>query len=163
MDSARDCYELTARDYILILGGINDSNPFRFKMCVSSWLNNIPFANILISEIPYNKHLNENKLNNELRHICTMFKNVTYIDMGYKNLIPPETVLSRNLCQFVSTEINCIERKKSSKTMIDSVKIRNSITSVGTQTDYCVLVSPKLSSISNSTKGNKAKGFFRTQ
>lgn len=46
---------LNANDYIIILGGMNDVNPYEFQWHLTNFFQNAKLPNILVSEIPFNK------------------------------------------------------------------------------------------------------------
>lgn len=103
---------LNSNDYIIMLGGVNDYNPYEFKINLNTWLRKVTHTNVIIPEITYNKHLNENKLNYELRYACSMYsKNVSNIAVNYSNCIPHNSLLKQNLCQLIMWEIHNIKGK----------------------------------------------------
>lgn len=75
--------KLNRNDFVIVLGGTNDVNPYEFRLRINIWLETVSNTNVLISEVPFNHVLNEKKRNNELKFICGKYENVTYIDMNY--------------------------------------------------------------------------------
>ncbi|KAL4705384.1 hypothetical protein ACJJTC_000156 [Scirpophaga incertulas] len=58
---------LTKKDIVIVLGGINDRNPYEFQCCLWDLCKYVSNTNAILLEIPYNKHLRIEKLNYELR------------------------------------------------------------------------------------------------
>lgn len=58
-----------------------------------------------------NKHLNERKLNYELRFVCNGFKHTLFVDMNYARTIPYRKVYALNLSRVFHKEILHIEYK----------------------------------------------------
>lgn len=107
----KEIMNFNKNDIIILLAGVNDRNPFEFKAKLITWLNSIKNTNVIISEIPYNRNLNETKLNYELKYICSKFNNVTYIDMHYSQSVPYKHVFSRHLSGYLLKEILHISYK----------------------------------------------------
>lgn len=103
---------LTMSDYIIIIGGTSDCNPHEFKFSFENWCKSIKNTNIIVTEVPNNRHLNEKKLNYELRFICSAFKNVTYIDMNYSLTIPRGIFFALNLSRSLLRQIINIDNAR---------------------------------------------------
>lgn len=161
LNSIIECHDITVNDYILILGGVNDKNPFEFKMCLSSWLNKVNQTNIVVSEIPYNKHLNELKLNNELRHICSLFHNVSFVNMGYQKSIPNGFSFRYSLCNYFIREICSREGMIKRMSVKEPVVTNYNTVNVSTQTDFCIPDGPKQPPTSHGSYVSSPSDFFR--
>lgn len=146
---------LTKLDYVILLGGSNDKNPIEFQYNLEKWLNCIINTNILICEIPYNKLLNEKKLNYELRFICNRYKNSFFVDMGFEQFIPYKSFFSTFISRSLLKEILRLEyqQKINAYHAVSRIRVLNSETpkvyfSKSTQTDFICkndCSSPKLS------------------
>lgn len=87
---------LTENDYIIILTGTNDCNPSEFLFNVKKWCKSIKNTNFIITEIPYNRSLNEKKLNYELRFMLNNIQNINYVDMDYSRNVPHRKFFTLN-------------------------------------------------------------------
>lgn len=74
---------LNKNDVIIVIGGTNETDPYEFQLAINRFFYNNTHTNILIGEIPYNRGLNEAKLNYDLRFMCGKFENVSFVDMDY--------------------------------------------------------------------------------
>lgn len=102
---------LTNKDYIIVLGGINDSNPTALLQILSNWLQVNKKVNIIISEVPRNEYLNERKLNYEVKFLCSLNKNTCYVDMNYSRYTPHKRYTSLYIGRMLLKEILHIEYK----------------------------------------------------
>lgn len=96
---------LTNEDYLIVIGFKNDTSPFDIKYLFTSWLNSIKNTNVLVCETSYNKHLNEKKLNQELKFICSNFENSNFVDMNFARYVPKRKYYTTYLCRNVLREI----------------------------------------------------------
>lgn len=96
---------LTQNDTVVVMCGINDTNPFAYQSSVAAWLNSNTHTNIIMCEIPYNNTLYECKLNYELRHICNQYKTVSFLDVNHSRRILKGFGFALNLCKFLLREI----------------------------------------------------------
>lgn len=96
---------LTQNDTVVVMCGINDTNPFAYQSSVTAWLNSNTHTNIIMCEIPYNNTLYECKLNYELRHICNQFKTVSFLDLNHSRRILKGFGFALNLCKLLLREI----------------------------------------------------------
>lgn len=96
---------LSSKDYIIILGGCDDKNPNDLQFNLNLWLSQVTNTNIIISEVPYNKHLNESKLNYAIKFVCNRFSNAVYMDMNYSKFIPKRHGYKINLARCILKEI----------------------------------------------------------
>lgn len=101
----QELLSLTSSDYVILLGGINEKNPVDFRYNVEQWVNNLINTNILICEIPYNKCLNEKKLNYELRFICNRHSKSAFVEMGFDRFIPNKFLLSTHISRCLLKDI----------------------------------------------------------
>lgn len=107
-----DLSKFTKNDYILVIGGLNNANPFELLLNLNIWLTRTTHTNVIISEIPFSKYLREQKLNYELRFLCNKHNHVTYLDMNYSRQIPQNIVFKLNLCRSLLREILHLDYKK---------------------------------------------------
>lgn len=92
-------------DYVILVGGINDKSPYLFQSALNKFLTCTQHTNVLISEIPYNRNLNEKRLNYILRFMCAKYENSVYLDMRYGEYVPRRFQSSLLLCQSMVREI----------------------------------------------------------
>ncbi|CAG4981755.1 unnamed protein product [Parnassius apollo] len=104
--------KLTKNDYVVVLGGVNENNPYEFEFCIRSWLYSVTNTNVIFTEIPYNRNLNIGKLNYVLRFICTSFTNVSFINTnGSKPFFHQYTFTPYIPCRFLLREILRLDYK----------------------------------------------------
>lgn len=167
-DIIASCYReiscLGENDFIIVLGGTNDTNPTEFHFHMKTFLKYTKHTNVLVSEVPYNKHLNERKLNYELRFVCNGFKHTLFVDMNYVRTIPYRKVFALNLSRVFHKEIIHIEYKINKIKYDDQVQaltynvIKPCQIDNSTQTeDYTRTVTP-----TRDRQKPKLKKFFRT-
>lgn len=77
--------KLTKDDYLIILTGCNDYNPYQFQSYLSNCLFSYPNTNIIVTEVPYNNHLNVSKLNNLLKFVTNQHRNTSLIELHIKS------------------------------------------------------------------------------
>lgn len=97
--------ELDKNDFIVILGGINDKQPNDILFSMRNFLTYTNNTNVIVSEIPYNKFLNEKKLNYELKFVCSKYSHCTFIDMNYCEFIPDTRSFALHKCRSLLKEI----------------------------------------------------------
>lgn len=78
---ADECKELTSSDYVLILGGSNDSNPLNFQSVLYYTLGQIEHTNVLVGKLYKNMYLNVKMLNNSLKLVCSHFVNTMFLTL----------------------------------------------------------------------------------
>lgn len=125
---------LTSRDYVILLGCMNDDNPFDIQCTLLLWLSLLSNTNVIICETPLNKHLNEGKLSHTIKLICGKFKNVTYLDLDFKRFIPKRYNFASFLCRHILREILHISYKLSHDNYVKNIENLDSNTAKGTQT-----------------------------
>lgn len=121
---------MTKNDYIVILTGVNDRNPFEFETSVHLFIRSLANTNILVCKVPYNKCLNVSKLNYVLKFICKNYEYATFIDVDYSRFVPYSQFVL-NQCQNLLQDIlrinyrtnfikyqNCLQNNKN-KILID--------------------------------------------
>lgn len=99
---------LTMDDYVIMLAGSNDKNPYTFSSKLDTWLSSVPNTNIITGEISRNDYLCESKLNYEMKFICSKYKNVVYTDLDYSRIIPYHNMFALHLARSLLREILCI-------------------------------------------------------
>lgn len=97
--------KLTFNDFVIILGGTNDSHPGEFQFYVRELCKYTTNTNVIFCEIPHNNILREEKLNYDLRFTCNDFENVCYVDMNYSKFIPNRRSFAVNICRSILKEI----------------------------------------------------------
>lgn len=97
--------EFTKEDYIIILAGMNDSDPREASSLLYYYLSRSHHSNIIICEVPYNKNINEHKLNNEFKCICSLFTRCEFIDMGFSRYIPKRSLFVNYITRRLLKEI----------------------------------------------------------
>lgn len=85
---ASDIRNLNDDDFVIIMGGMNDDNPFSIISSMTIWLNKFTKPNVILCEVPFNKHLNETKLNYEFKLLCSKHYNATFLNMDFSRYIP---------------------------------------------------------------------------
>ena len=113
-----DFDSLNKNDYVVILTGINDTDPLDFQIDISVLLRSIKYANIIVSEVPFNKNLNEKCLNSSLRHLCNKFNGV-FVNMGYSQIVQRRHNFTVNICRHLLKEILRIDYKTKFMTYIE--------------------------------------------
>lgn len=76
-----ECKDFTNLDYILILGGSNDSNPLNLQSTLYHTLGQVRETNVLVGKIYKNKYLGVNMLNNSLKLVCSNFINSIFLPL----------------------------------------------------------------------------------
>lgn len=140
------------------MGGMNDDNPFSIFSSLTVWLNEFSKPNVILCEVPYNKHLNETKLNYEYKLIGSKYYNVTFLDMDFSRYIPTRKHFPLIVSRYLLREILHIGYKSTFNNFING-KYPVHVVTVSTQTD------PSLKPIDISNKNNddiNTDKFFRS-
>lgn len=99
-------YNFNDSDKLIISIGEHDIDPMKLLIELTTVLRLYKNNNIIIVGVKINKHLNENKLNYEVRNICRNFKNCRFINV-------PDNVYNISykwqLCQKINNLINSID------------------------------------------------------
>lgn len=154
--SITEVNQLDANDFLIILGGIHDNSPDELLFTLRQFFKNKINTNVLVSEVPYNRFLNERKLNYELKFVCSKV-NVDFIDMNYSAFLPRRNSFALFRCQMLLKEILRIDYMMKYKAYC---KVNHDepehyipiLADKSTQTD---------SSINNMTTSENREDFFR--
>lgn len=128
---------MTETDYVIVLGGTNDKNPYRLQYSLQCWIDMTTRTNVIIFEVPYNKNLNKKKLNYELKFICSQHKNVSYALKNYYRYGESQRVSNIGLTRLIQQEIQKIDykvkiskptRSESTNSMVDNCTQTENIT-----------------------------------
>lgn len=103
--------KLTEQDYIILIGGSYDKNPYELSTNLDNFFKATTHTNILVCQVFFNRYLNEGKLNYEVKFLCSKNEYTTYIDMGYDYEKYTKTDYFNNICQRVLKEILHIKYK----------------------------------------------------
>lgn len=166
--SVAECKEFTNSDYILILGGSNDSNPLHFQSMLYYTLGQLKHTNVLVGKLYKNKYLNVNMLNNSLKLVCRTFINTTFLPLDLDHTdrkLTPKYINTIRASRLIHKEILHLKYRND---YLNYITIRpneqkcynNAYTQTETETPpkhYMVVVS----SISTQTD-SKEDVFFRT-
>lgn len=96
---------LTKNDFVILLCGTNDTNPYDIRSNLNMWLNTVSNTNIIVSEVPFNSQLHENKLNYTLQLISKKYNHVTYMNMDYSRRTIPRKFFPINLARSILKDI----------------------------------------------------------
>lgn len=147
------CKDFTKSDFVLILGGTNDSNLIKLQSFLYYMLHKIRHTNILIGEILRNKYFNVRKLNSLVKLICTYFNHSRYIVLndefqyGYINKLNVCRLLLRDILNvnYKNNYVNYITQVRR-KSLVNCHKtLRRLLTANNTQTLESTLTSNTLS------------------
>lgn len=108
---AKEIETLNKNDFVILIGGKYDDNPHELKTTLQNWLYQTKNTNVLITQTPYNKYLNETKLNHDIKFICKMNSNTTFVDMRYEQYIPSRRRMSKYVGQTLLKDILHIRYK----------------------------------------------------
>lgn len=116
--------KLKKKDFLIVLGGINNDNPRDIQVCLDNYFRTIANTNVLVPEVPYNNHLNERKLNYLYKFICSHYKHISYIDMRYDSFMPVYYFLPIHISQLVHREILRVVYKHTYDNYINDIKVK---------------------------------------
>lgn len=102
---------LTFKDYLIILGGTNDNNLFDITLNLQNWFLQMTETNVIVCEVPYNKYLREQKLNYEIKFLCTKFLQVSFVALDYSRYRPRGITFTRFISRTLHKEILRLEYK----------------------------------------------------
>lgn len=105
-DILKSCYSLRAKrnDYVIISVGENDYNPTRLQIELSAALKYFENCNVILLGISANSYLNETKLNNYFKKICSNLSNCKLINCYNNNL--KNSIFIENLCYKINLYID---------------------------------------------------------
>lgn len=131
-----DIQSLTKNDFVILLAGSSDRNPYDFSSNLEGWLSTVTNTNIIAGEIPRNMYLHEKKLNYELKFICSKYDNVIYTDLNYSRIIPRLNMFSLHLARSLLKDILHVSYKIRMDKYIQSCKLQKNknCKNVSTQT-----------------------------
>lgn len=156
MDTEKTKISLLDRnDFVIVLGGVNDKNPEETRIALINFLNNTKNTNVMISEILFNTHLNERKLNYNIKFICSNYVHATYVDMNFSMYVPDYRFLPLHVCQLMLKDILRIGYKhnydKYTKEKSQEKEINPVLTDNFTQTEDKYLIQEKDNPLSSNT------------
>lgn len=136
--------ELTMNDYVILLAGSNDKNPYDLSSKLDMWLSSVTNTNVIVGEIPRNYYLHETKLNYNLKYYCTKYVNAVYIDMNYSRAIPHYKIFALEQARSLLREILRISYQRNIQNYLLSANVNinrkeKCYNSVSTQTDMAVV------------------------
>lgn len=74
-------FAFTQKDKLVVCIGENDSNPTKILLNLSTFIKKYKNISIFILGVRHNLHLNETKLNQQLKLICNFYSNCKFIDI----------------------------------------------------------------------------------
>lgn len=77
--------KLSKNDFVILICGANDRNPNEFLFELRTWLRKVQNTNVIIPKVAYSRHLNEDKLNYEVKFVLNEFLNSTFVDVKFRN------------------------------------------------------------------------------
>lgn len=95
----------TKRDYVIIIGGSNDNNPYLLLSGLNHNLHLLKHTNTIICQTTHSRYLNETKLNYEIKLMTRGFSGSVYLDMDYDTYIPRYKYFLINLGRRLLKEI----------------------------------------------------------
>lgn len=125
--SDKELENLDKNDYIVILGGINDRNPYEIQSCLHLWLDKFNKTNIIICEVPRNQNLIEKKLNYQLKFLCSMYQHVCFIDLNFSRFIPKQKHYALYTCRMILKDILRIGYLSKYEMYTNAIKNRNEL------------------------------------
>lgn len=137
--------EFTKEDYLIILAGKNDRNPRESSSILFYNLSKTKHTNVIVSEIPYNRIVNEYKLNNEIKCTCSIFKHSEFVDMGFSTFIPNRSRFLNHITRRLLKEIlrlgyrNNYHNYLTNLRYIQNIQKTKQFNDANTQTDDIIL------------------------
>lgn len=120
---------LTKNDYVILMGGVNETNPFELKYFSETWVQSLKNTNVLICETPFNQYLNEKKLNYDYRYICNRHRNCVFVDMDFGRFLPYKSQFPIFVSRYLLKEILRIEYQNKIQKYCTKLSIRRHRTS----------------------------------
>lgn len=79
---------MSKRDYVIIIGGSNDNDPYLLLSHLNFHLHCLSQTNTIVCQPSYNRYLNINKLRYEINFLCKKFEDAVYLDLRYDLYTP---------------------------------------------------------------------------
>lgn len=139
-------------DNVIILGGINEKKPFDSLFYLRTCLESLVKTNVIVGEVPFNKHLNEITLNYHFKFICDQYDNCMFLNMNYNQYIPPRRYLSLTLARYLHRGILRIQYSNKMYQYVHkniTINKNKSTEDKNTQTDFNDILNSKYEYISN--------------
>lgn len=105
-----DLYDFSCDDKLILTVGENDCDPIKISSDLYTKINSLPQVHIIVTSVTFNRHLNEQKLNDMLRLICKRFPNCTFLNLD-ENIYQNNT-LHYNVCHKINLIIDQIDYNK---------------------------------------------------
>lgn len=125
------CQNLTTEDYVILMIGSNDSNPYKVMAEISATLKLLNNCNVFVINVMRNCHVNEYKLNANIQLLTRNFSNCSFIHTNYEvvDIIINEInklQYSKKFLSCGSLKVNRIQSVRSRKNLIsDYFKQKN--------------------------------------
>lgn len=104
-NTSNDIVKLTNDDFVIVLGGVNDSNPYDLTQNLHHSLKQtVVHTNVIVCEVPFTRQLRETKLNYELKYACNKYK-FTFLDFNYSKIRPMRSHYAINLARSLLRDI----------------------------------------------------------
>ncbi|KAJ2942105.1 hypothetical protein O0L34_g11021 [Tuta absoluta] len=100
-----DISNLTSTDYLIVLAGLNDSNPFNLKLTLLKWLGSLSNTNVIVAGLPNNANLRYSTINFEIRLVCEAFQHCRYLRVNYRQEKFGSRFFASNLSFAIAREI----------------------------------------------------------
>lgn len=72
----------TEKDYVVVLGGQNDKNPYQMISYLNHLMYQMISTNVILCGTYSNRYLHKDKLNYEIKFLTSKFREATYLDYG---------------------------------------------------------------------------------
>lgn len=134
-----DISKLNSNDFVIVLGGTNDKYPDDFQFWIRHFLMNVNKTNVIVSEVPFNRFLNVNRLNHKLKFVCSKFRNTSFVDMNRSSFIPGRISLVSHKCQILLQQVLRIDYRVKYNNYITMARKQKVVTTAdkSVQTDEC--------------------------
>lgn len=110
----RSCTSLILKndDKLVLSVGENDINPISLTSELYNVLELFKNNNIIVLSVTRNSHLNTEMLNNQLKLLCSQYKNCNFIDINNNKNYQLRNNYHRNLCYKINLAIDYFDYKK---------------------------------------------------
>lgn len=116
---------LTAEDFIVIVGGMNDCDPSDLRIKLLKWLNSNRHSNLVICGLPCDAALNCS-LNREIQLICDGFIHSVFVRMNYSRAIFGSKYFVSNLSFAIFREITHVSYRMHDHLQLNKAQYQNS-------------------------------------